>query len=227
MNLDRAQIQTMSIADYFYQPLEGAPVLLLLHGFNERAKRILRNISSILPQDMAILAPNAPFPLPQRIKNETGEFYKIGFAWYFFDDIKEEFYIDYEYPVQWLKSLLNTLKLNHRPIIILGYSQGGYLAPFIAQSLENCAGVIGVHCRFRDDLLRAEPQAYPLYSLHAELDDKVDTERSQKSAHNLRQKGYDIQSIVIKGEGHDLGPYALIEMQKIIQNLKARLSKDA
>jgi predicted esterase len=227
MKYHRAQIQSLSVADYFYQPVEDGPVILLLHGFNERAKRILRNTSSILPEDLSILAPNAPFPLPQKVKSEAGDYYKIGFAWYFFDDIKEEFYIDYQYPVDWLKSLLQSLHLYDREIIVVGYSQGGYLAPFIAQALPACIGVIGVHCRFRDDLLQTTPPQYPLFSLHAEQDDKVDSQRSMISSQKLKDRGYNIESILIANEGHQLGANTLLEIQKAIQHLRTPPSTDA
>jgi predicted esterase len=223
MNTQRALIQTQAIADYIYRPNEEGPVFLLLHGFNERAKRIARITQDIIPKRMATLAPNAPFPLPQKVRSEQGDFYKIGFAWYFFDDIKEEFYIDYDLPVAWLKSLLEALDLLEREIIVIGYSQGGYLAPFIAQALPNCIGAIGIHCRFRDDMLSLTPPRYPLYTLHAELDDKVDTSRSRQSAQTLIDRGYRLSSTVISDETHEIGPKTLQELDKIIQSLTAHL----
>lgn len=223
MDIKRCKIETWSYADYSFKEAQNQfhdqPVLLLLHGFNERAKRMLRSLQGHLPDDVDILAPNAPFPLPFKVREASPPYYRVGHAWYFFDDLKEQFYIDYQYPADWLLSLLTHLKLHHRPIIVIGYSQGGYLAPFIAEKLENCLGVISLNARFREDLMRPTAPPYPLYSINGEDDDKVDPHKAEQSFKLLQKRGYKGNHIMIPDCDHDIGPALLEKMREGLNKL--------
>jgi predicted esterase len=222
MEMTRAAIKTWTWADYSFSPGKDqgseAPVILLLHGFAERARRILKVLGPSLPQDSCLLAPNAPFPLPKKIFPENGNpYYQIGFAWYFFDDIKEEFYIDYSYPAHWLTKLLAHLELNHRPLIIIGYSQGGYLAPFVALENPQTIGVIGINCRFRHDMLSPSPPSYPLYALHSVKDDKVCPKRAKSSFNELVTRGYRGEFLEVNSTGHDIDKSMLDELKQTMK----------
>ena len=58
---------------------QGKPLLLFAHGFADSAKSILKRALPDLDPRFEILAPNGPFPMPQRVGNE----WKDAFAWYF------------------------------------------------------------------------------------------------------------------------------------------------
>ncbi|HXH73964.1 MAG TPA: hypothetical protein VNJ08_03315, partial [Bacteriovoracaceae bacterium] len=55
-------------------------IFLLLHGLNERGKKIFRKLNSYLPSDALILAPNGIFPLADQ--NESG--LRLGYTWYYY-----------------------------------------------------------------------------------------------------------------------------------------------
>lgn len=217
--MKRTKITHWSYGDYIFHDSkeQTAPVYLLLHGYGERAKRIARVLAPYLPEDAAWIAPNGPFPLPKKVESPTGPYYQIGHAWYFYDDLKDTFFIDYSFPAQWLRALLEKLDLLQRPIIVIGYSQGGYLAPFAAQELPNCQAVIGLNCRFRHDLLPAVPPSYPVHALHAEQDSKVSFERAQNSHQALVERGYSGGFHSIPNQDHELTPPLLEKLKELLQ----------
>lgn len=220
MELKRIITQGWHLCDTIYR--EGArtdsdaPFILLLHGFNERAQRIYRKTIEAIPENLTLVVPNAPFPMPRRVHDSAGDFYKVGYAWYFYDDLKDQFLIDYSYPSDWLKSLLKSLSLENRPMTIIGYSQGGYLAPFVAQACQNTQKVIGINCRFRDDMLKQNPPAYPLYALHGDQDDKVCPIRAKASFENLKAHGYQGDFKLITGNGHEINQAVCSELKQLI-----------
>ena len=136
--MKRAKIFCESICDYELIDKSSEKLYLLLHGYAESAKKIIYKTEHILDQDASILAPNGPFPLPVRLEDR----FKLTYAWYFFDTIKKEYYIDHEYPSQFLKGLTQQVQPKASEVIILGFSQGGYLAPFVGQVIKNCKKVI-------------------------------------------------------------------------------------
>ncbi len=220
MELKRLKTQGWHICDTIYR--EGIntkpsdPFILLLHGFNERAQRIFRKTLEAIPENLTLVVPNAPFPMPRRVHDQAGDYYKIGYAWYFYDDLKDEFLIDYSYPSAWLNSLIKTMGLDQRPMIIIGYSQGGYLAPFVGEACSNTKKVIGINCRFRDDMLSSNPPSYPLFALHGDNDDKVCPVRAQASFEKLKAQGYQGDFKLMAGKGHELDQDVCEELKQLI-----------
>ena len=50
--------------------------------------------------------------------------------------------------------LFNTLKnlnLLNKELFIIGYSQGGYLAPFVGLKCPNTSAVIGINCNYKTE----------------------------------------------------------------------------
>lgn len=210
----------------FIEGKEGSetPVYLLLHGFGERAKRLYRQWAPLFCDDVHLVIPNAPFPLPKReIDPQTGKaFYKIGHAWYFYDDIKDEFLIDYHYPAAVLKQLIHDLGLANNPLCIVGYSQGGYLSPFVGSVCQNTRHVIGVNCRFREDLL-PKTINFRLDALHATDDTKVDFTRAKAAHERLAQRGVAGHFKAVAGLDHDLGPEMNKELSDLLKTHRALL----
>ena len=143
-------------------------VFLVLHGVMEKGSRMMRRMQQALPENALILAPDGPFPIPTKMK--TG--YKVRYAWYFFDNIKNIYVIDYQYSTNLLVNLLKALNFDKKQLVIIGYSQGGYLAPFVAQKSPQVKYIIGLACVFKQDLL-AEKLTIPFTLVHGRQDSMV------------------------------------------------------
>lgn len=156
-------------------------VILLLHGLQERGLRIYRKLIRQLPDNALILAPNAPFPFPREKDGRT----EYGFAWYLYDRATKSYYLDQKLAVSWLTELLTSKNLNHLPLTIIGFSQGGYLAPMVGHALPQTKLVIGLSCEFRENLV-AKDIAVPLVGLHGENDLVVNREHSRAEAEKLK-----------------------------------------
>ncbi len=192
-------------------------VILLLHGLHERGLRIYRKLIKFLPERALVLAPNAPFPLP-REKNGRTEY---GFCWYFYDRNTRSYYLNQTLAVSWLKEFLASKNISHLPLTIIGFSQGGYLAPLIGDTVPQTKLVIGLGCEFRDNLV-SEKMKYPLIGLHGANDKIVNVEHSKADAERLMSKGLNIKWESIPGTAHEISDL----MGKRVSSLLEEYGKD-
>src|SRR5690606_20601885 len=135
--------------DYKFQDGDG-PLLIFLHGYAQNGNSFYNDIKDALPANCAVLIPNGPFPMP----GQTRTIDDLGYAWYFYDAPSDQYYIPYTIPADLLKSLVENLKLQDREKIIVGFSQGGYLAPFVAEVLTNIRHVVCINSSFRHDYMK-------------------------------------------------------------------------
>lgn len=227
MQLTRHLVQAPAPIDYLLRKgpeKESTPVYLLLHGFGERAKRLWRHWETLFEKDVHLLIPNAPYPLPKKEHDPVTKnpFYKVGYAWYFYDETKDEFLIDYQYPAKILEQLLKDLNLDKNPLCIIGYSQGGYLSPFVGALCQSTRHVIGVNCRFRDDML-PDQISFQLDALHAQEDSMVDFTRARESYQRLSQRGVRGSFQAVPGANHSLGQTINQELAQLIKMHRAVL----
>lgn len=180
-------------------PPTPTEVYLLLHGLGERGKRIYRKFASSLPQDAVIIAPNGPFPISTTKNGDVSYTY----AWYFYDRSTSTYLINQDLPVSWLKEMMETMDLSHLPLTIIGFSQGGYLAPFVGQALPQTKHVIGIGCEFRTPLLK-DHYPFKLSAIHG-MDDKIILpEWAKKEADYLQSKGVDCNYYPMSETGHEI-----------------------
>src|SRR5262249_30506365 len=129
------------------QPVSAKRLLVLLHGYEESGSRIFEKLKDAMPEDAAVLAPNGPFPIPRR--SDGG--YRMGFSWYFYDASTDEYFIDMEIGVGFVTRLVEELGLSALPTTLIGFSQGGYIAPFVGQALRSVDRVMGLGSQFLKD----------------------------------------------------------------------------
>lgn len=178
---------------------------MLLHGYQESGERMFQKLESSIPPDLEVIAPNGPFPLPEPLK-EGG--YRVGFSWYFYDDTKDEYYIDPGISVVYLRNLLHELGLASRPLRAIGFSQGGYLAPFLARTDLNLRHVIGIGCRFLEDEL-PRMQSVRLDAVHGGKDERVNVDEARRSHETLVSRGVQGEFRVFPEAGHRITPEML------------------
>jgi predicted esterase len=148
---------------------------LILHGFYESAPIIKKKLFSLIPKNSNILIPNGCFPLPKR----RPDGWELFFSWYFFDEKTQAFYIEYSFPAGVLEKLYNQLLPNDLPLTIIGYSQGGYLSPFVAEKIKACDQVLTLGCSYRHELLNGSKH-FKINAIHGAIDDKVDPINAKK-----------------------------------------------
>lgn len=172
---------------------------LVLHGFYENSSIIKKNLSSVLPEKANILIPNGCFPLPKR----RPDGWELFFSWYFFDEKTQTFYVPYKFPAEALEKLVKQLKFDELPLTIIGYSQGGYLSPFVGERLPNCDTVIGLGCSYKHDMLQKSSH-YKIHGIHGSADDKVDPINAENCFNQLDKLGIKGEFTMLPNIGHEL-----------------------
>jgi len=126
---------------------EHKPLLILFHGYEDTAAGVLRRSlgDPKLFSEFEILAPNGLFPVPVRV--EGG--FKQTHAWYFADFSKKQILIPPQVAAAGVARLIEKLKLQDRPKILIGFSQGGFFLPFVLPGLQNVKKLIGIAAGYR------------------------------------------------------------------------------
>ncbi len=197
---------------------EVTSLVLLLHGLDERGLRILRKLMKYLPESAHVLAPNGPFPLP-RPKADRMDY---GYTWYFYDRFTQSYHIDQTLALSLLKSLLAEKNPSNLPITVIGFSQGGYLAPLLGYEDSNIKTVIGLGCEFRERFFKSVP-SFKLYGLHGDQDVIISPEHSRQCAEDLLKKNISMDWSLIPGAAHEINQAMGLAVQRILENAKRSL----
>ena len=191
-------------------------VFLLLHGYSLDGEFMLKKLREHLPQNALILAPNGPFLVPVKDKNKDA--FLPRYAWYFFDPYQKSFYINYEPAAHYLTSVLKHFNPQKKPVTIIGYSQGGYLAPKVAE-VESCVdSVIGMACVFRRSKFSYRI-GVQYHQIHGTNDSIVDYKGALKEFKSLKEEGGQQVGdfITLPNTGHRLQSPYIQSLKKIIQ----------
>ncbi len=209
-DLSRKEAQATIPVDYFLVNPEGKKLLVLLHGYEQSAEKIYSKVKSALPKDAAILVANGLYPVHQR----KDDHYEVGFAWYLYDDLTDEYLFDQRPAASVMKSLIENLGFKGAPKILVGYSQGGYFAPFLAQELDNVNRLVGVSCHFLVDEIKSP--TYQIDGLHGENDEVVKAQDAKKAHGDLIKSGARGNFQILSGEGHKLTPNLVSHLEKML-----------
>lgn len=190
-------------------------VILLLHGLGERGKRIFRKLLPFLPKEALIIAPNGPFPI-QRNKQHKVEF---GHSWYFYDKIEKKYFINQDMAKIWLRDLLKIENPRSLPVTIIGFSQGGYLAPLAGKEITETKLVIGLACEFRTTLIQ-EKLPFEMIAVHGEEDEIIPPSMAKNEIALLKDFGINVDFHSVKG-GHEITS----EMGKVVQEILEKHGK--
>lgn len=192
-------------------------IILLLHGLSERGKRIFRKLASYLPENSIILAPNAPFPIIRQ--SPLGQ--SLGYSWYFYDTTTGQYLLNQDMARDWLKELLKIYNPNSLPLTIIGFSQGGYLAPLVGLDHSYTQMVIGLGCEFRDTLIQ-EKLHFPLIGLHGKDDDIVSAESSLKNFDKVKHLAQSAHWESIPETKHEINEKMGKKVQTILETFNAK-----
>ena len=179
-----------------------APGLVIaLHGYQDHALSMLRRLGWDHPEKLPfrLLAINAPFPVPVW----TNEGFKEAYSWYFRDTTRDLTYVAPATTAERLARLLTDLKLDDTPKVLFGFSQGGFLAPYLARLAREVRGIVGFGCGFNAeayDVLKP----LPVYGLHGDQDERVSLERTRREYAHVASLGFPGQFRVLPGVRHRL-----------------------
>ena len=211
MKTQQLKIPGTHLAEYLIKEGRDNKLYLLLHGYAESGTHLFNNLVDLLPGDATILAPNGTQPIPK--KNQ--DHWSLNFAWYFYDNVSGKYFIDYKIPALYIKNLLQALGLEETPVTLIGYSQGGYLAPFAALELQQVEKVVGLCCSYKHEML-PQKLPFPIYGLHGEDDLLVDPQNASNCHQQLILKGNEGQFQLIPNQGHRLTPQFLKHLKQYL-----------
>ena len=178
---------------------EPTQVFLLLHGLQERGKRIFRKLLPYLPQNSLVIAPNGPFPLP-RVKEGRVSY---GHSWYFFDKFEQKYFLNQDLAKYWLRDLLEIENPKKLPVTIIGFSQGGYLAPLVGKEIKETELVIGLACEFRTTLIH-EPLPFPMEAIHGLKDEIISSQSALSEIAKLKEMGIQVGWTEVEDAEHEI-----------------------
>lgn len=184
---------------------------LLLHGYLLDGKFIYNSLLETLGPDDLIIAPNGPFVIPVKKK----EAYLPKYAWYFFDPAKKTYYINYEPAADYLVKIVNHYNKENLPLTVIGYSQGGYLSPKVAQLYPNTEKVIGLACVFRNKLFKLNSNT-TYHQVHAINDIVVELKSAKPEWEELKERGNNGKFLEIQDSGHRIDENYLAQLKKLI-----------
>lgn len=186
-------------------------VLILLHGFQQSGRWIHERLHEINFKGR-VISPNGLYPVPLKLKKG----WILTYGWYFFNPITSSYVTDMNESVKYLQCLLEHIfknSLGQKKIKVIGFSQGGYLAPFLAQVVKNINQVIGIHCRFRSEVLQ-EAYSFRLDAIHGRDDKIVEFDRSQKCHEEILQKNTG-KFVGVNG-GHEITSEVIEELKQLV-----------
>lgn len=158
-----------------------------------------RKLLPYLPGDAIIIAPNGPFPLP-RVKEHKIDY---GYAWYFYDKFERKYLINQDLPKSWIKEIVELNNPLNLPVTIIGFSQGGYLAPMVGKVIKNTRLVIGIGCEFRHHLVDA-PLDFVMEAIHGKNDETIPATDALNEIALLKNKNIKSGWHLIDETGHEI-----------------------
>jgi predicted esterase len=220
----RARVAAPLEIDYLERKPGGKPssVILLLHGYGLAGAQPFKKLAAHCPQDSWVIAPNGPFPIPERrLESHEDGRYRLGFGWYFYDSSRDEYLIDMNTAIEALVGLLGQLGALGLPLRIAGFSQGGYLAPFLAARLPGVVQVMGLAAEYLVDELRETGAAWPPpYRVDAILggrDEVVPLERARAFHESALKLGARGELVVLPDAGHRIAPEMATGFARLIR----------
>jgi predicted esterase len=160
---------------------EGKPLLLFLHGYADSAASFLRRTLPEGDSRFETLAPNGPFPLPQRKENE----WKEAYGWYFADFSSDRIVIHPKVAAQAVANLVEQLGLRDRPKILVGFSQGGYFLPHLARELHAVKRFIGIGAGYQARFFAEYGLTQQVDAIHGSADEVISLAESRTDFNRL------------------------------------------
>lgn len=192
-------------------------VCLCLHGYAEAGDYFFNKLKKYLPKEATIVSPNGPFLVP--VLTQKG--YRMGHSWYFYDGRSDEYIVDMSIAIEYVYEILKQENLLDQPVRIIGYSQGGYLAPFVGLKLSQTKQVIGLNCQFLDDEIKEASATAPKFrmdALNGKKDEVVEYKNALHSVENLKKRGVKATFGLVDNGNHHVKEEFLEKLPELLKN---------
>ena len=204
-------------------PEKGFPCLVLLHGFGENGAIFDERFAALDGAPYARLFPDGPFPVES--KDASGQV-RIGRSWYQYDGDQGRFLQALSFAERHLQTTFaaaaRVSPLDPDRVVLLGYSQGGYLAGVAAlRNRTRYRGLVGVACRIKTESLGAELAAaagYPVLLVHGRKDEHTPLARQETAHEALVQAGVRSR-LVVHESGHGLKRETVPEIDAFVREI--------
>jgi predicted esterase len=210
--IQTTQLEVGLSTSYLYDPVKKSQKgLLVLHGFSDHAMRVKKRLLGSEPvSGYHVFVPNGLFPSPTKRENE----YREGYAWYFRDPASGNQMISPQFAAQALIKLIEQVGLGHLEWTILGFSQGGFFAPFLVKEGLSCKKIIGVGAGYRVEAYEGLSNVQ-IFGIHGEKDKIVPFNQAKASFYSLKEQGLGNSFYAIPDLAHKMNESG----RKIIRDL--------
>ena len=175
-------------------------LVVVLHGYQDNAHSMLKRLGWLEdPTPFQWLALNAPFPVP--IWNADG--FKEAYSWYFRDLTRGLSLVEPSLTGEIVARLIKELGYASRPLVFFGFSQGGYLAPYVAKHLPNVHGIVGLGCGYNEDAYLGLKTKH-VYGLHGTKDERIDLDKARREHSAVIDLGFKGSFLEIPNFTHKL-----------------------
>ncbi len=189
---------------------QGAPVLLLLHGYGLHEEDLM-GLAPHLDSELISVGARAPYELPFG-----------GFAWFNIEWAEEGIRFDYDQAhesLQLVSVLVDEIKqdLNPSGIVIAGFSQGASMA--LAMGLARPDAFLGVAVLSGlcgEELMPSNPESVrglPVFMSHGCQDDKISIEQVRAAKPLLDAYPVDLTYREYETMGHTIGGDCLADLK--------------
>ncbi|CAN5466990.1 dienelactone hydrolase family protein [soil metagenome] len=204
--VESTSIETTLPISYRHRAVAKPKLLaLFLHGYADNGGSLIRRLyGDAWPasfDNVAVLSPNAPFPVP--VKTESG--WREAYAWYFLDEREQKMLITPEAATKTCIKLINDHGYDDTPKVIVAFSQGGYLAPQLAPLLKNVKEIVGVATGYREDYYPKTPK-FKVSAIHGSSDPIFPVAKAHEAHSRILAMGYEGSFTDIAGLAHITSP---------------------
>lgn len=198
--------------DYvLHNPQSTTEVFVLLHGYMETGVTTFEKLKDSLPAEAAIISPSGPFPIPRKI----GNVYEPRYAHYYYDIKTQVFFRERDTMIAAIKEILKEHNLNSLPATVIGFSQGGYLAPFVALELDNAKATIGIGSEYREELQNMG-LTFSVHSIHGKKDDVVNFDHAKDKHQQLLDCGRKGSFVELANTAHEITEEVATSVKELV-----------
>ena len=102
-----------------------------------------------------------------------------------------------------------------KPVSIIGYSQGGYLAPKVAEIIATVDTVIGLACAFKNETFENR-NSVMFHQINSNADSVIDFTAAKEDFSQLGTRGNLGRFVELDGLSHRLSQDYLLELAQLI-----------
>lgn len=187
--------------------------IVLLHGYRQTNNWIYKKLLDSIGSTFNIIAPNAPYLVPRRNPNLI----ENAYAWYFFNDKRTEYLVPIDDAIRIVSEIIKTYVPDDHELYLCGFSQGGYLTPFIGQNFKNTQKIILLSARIRTEVLR-EINSFETHSIHGNKDLIINIDRSRNCHKEFIELGNKSFFHEIDNLEHDINEEVQKKLSSILSN---------